>query len=93
MIVMANGYFSFYFNFDDNLKSSLLRGLWMLGMSSLALKKWKTSFNPKDWKCNEAPIWVYLLGLPLEYWDEEIFYGLVAYFGELLSLDPMMMAK
>ncbi|XP_059077914.1 uncharacterized protein LOC131876510 [Cryptomeria japonica] len=71
---MPNIFFSFSFTCDEDLKLVLAGGPWLLGKSSLALKKWEPRFNPKDWKCNEAPIWVCLLGLPLEYWDEKIFY-------------------
>lgn len=65
----------------------------MMSKSSPTLKKWEPNFNPKDWEFNEAPIWVCLPELPLEYWNEEIFSGLAACFGELLPLDPMTVAK
>ncbi|XP_059078021.1 uncharacterized protein LOC131876598 [Cryptomeria japonica] len=35
------------------------------------------------------PIWVNFLGLPLEYWHEDIFKGIARVFGELLSIDQM----
>lgn len=36
-----------------------------------------------------AHVWVRLLGLPLEYWHDDIFKGIAEVFGELLSIDPM----
>lgn len=65
----------------------------MLGKASLALKKWKPGFNLKDKECNEAPISVRLPGLPMEFWGEEIFVGIVVYFGDLILVNPMTTTK
>ncbi|XP_057824278.2 uncharacterized protein LOC131036411 [Cryptomeria japonica] len=93
VVVVANGFFSFSFVCDEDLRSILVGGPWILGKTSLDLKKWEPGFNPKDWECNEAPIWVRPPGLPLDYQDEDIFVGLATCFGELLSVDLMTTAK
>ncbi|XP_059064352.1 uncharacterized protein LOC131856544 [Cryptomeria japonica] len=90
---MSNGFFSFSFVCEEDLRFILAGGPWMLGKSLLALKKWELGFNPKEWKCNEAPIWVWLSSLPFEYWGEEIFVGIAACFGELLLVDSMTFSK
>lgn len=67
VVAMSNGFFSFSFACEEDLRSFLAGGPWMLGKSSLALKKWELGFNPKEWECNEAPIWVRLPNLPMEF--------------------------
>lgn len=59
----------------------------------MALKKWEPNFNLKEWECNEAPIWVRLSGLPMDFWGEEIFVGIATCFDELLLVDSMISAK
>ena len=41
----------------------------------------------------QAAIWVRLLELPLEFWNEDVFAGVASMFGELLSLDPVTASK
>ena len=41
----------------------------------------------------QAPIWVRLPELPLEFWNEGIFVGLASTFGEILSIDPITTSK
>lgn len=93
VVAMAGGFFSFSFSCEEDFRSVLAGGPWMLGKASLALKKWEPGFNPNDWKCNEAPIWVRLPSLPMEFWGEEIFAGIVAIFGDVISIDPMTATK
>lgn len=45
---MENWFFSFSFDCDEDLKSVLVGGPWMLSKPSLALKKWEPCFDPKD---------------------------------------------
>ena len=40
-----------------------------------------------------TPIWVRLPGLPLEYWHEDIFKGIVGSFGELIAVDQATTSK
>lgn len=46
VVAMGNKFFSFSFVCDEDLRSVLAEGPWMLGKTSLALKKWKPGFNP-----------------------------------------------
>lgn len=38
-------------------------------------------------------VWARLHGLPLEYWNEDVFMGIASSFGELLSIDPIIVAR
>ncbi|GLJ18585.1 hypothetical protein SUGI_0330910 [Cryptomeria japonica] len=71
----------------------LCGGPWIMGRSSLLLKKWSPNMDMSDAFFETIPIWVKLSGLPLEYWHEDIFKGIVGVFGETLSIDPMTTAK
>ena len=42
---------------------------------------------------SQAPIWIRLSELPLEYWHEDVFDGIARTFRELLSIDPVTVAK
>ncbi|XP_057842059.1 uncharacterized protein LOC131051512 [Cryptomeria japonica] len=68
-------------------------GPWVIGKSSLSLKKWTTNLDLLDSIFENVLVWARLLSLPMEYWNEDVFRGLANSFGELLSIDPMAMAR
>lgn len=49
--------------------------------------------NLNDSFLTQAPIWVRLPEFPLEFWNEDVFVGLVSTFDELLSIDPIIASK
>lgn len=90
---MAKGFFSFTFNCKDDLVVALTGGPWSIGKSSLMLKRWEPGFNLKSCSFSVAPVWVRLPGLPLEFWDEEVFKGIASTFGVFLLIDQMMKSR
>ena len=44
--------------------------------AGLFMKYWEERYNPDNEKMLEAPIWVRLFGLPVEFWDPEIMEGI-----------------
>ena len=41
----------------------------------------------------QTPIWVRLPELPLEFWNKDLFVGVENYFGEILSIDPIIASR
>ncbi|GLJ49043.1 hypothetical protein SUGI_1034590 [Cryptomeria japonica] len=69
---MPGGLFLFKFNTDEDL-IYVLSGSWAYGKHFLTMAKWKPGFDPSAELNHMAPVWVRLPGLPLEFWDEQIF--------------------
>ncbi|GLJ36434.1 hypothetical protein SUGI_0731620 [Cryptomeria japonica] len=69
---MSGGLFLFKFNAKEDL-IYVLSGSLAYGNHFLTLAKWKPRFDPSAKLNHMAPVWVRLHGLPLEFWDEQIF--------------------
>ena len=87
---MSKDFFSFAFLNKEDLENVLFRCPWAIGRSTLALKKWTPNMEMNDFILTAAPIWI---GLPLEFWNEDIFKGIASSFGELLSINALTRAK
>ena len=70
---MAKGFMSFNFTCSKDLASILSEGKWVIGRSSLMLQKWSSGMSLNVSFFAQAPTWVRLPELPLEYWNEDIF--------------------
>ena len=84
---------SFDFTCLKDLASILSEGQWAIGHSSLVLQKWSSGMSLNDSLFAQAPVWVRLLELPLEYWNEDVFGGIARTFGELFSTDSITASK
>ena len=93
VLAMENGFMSFDFSYMQDLAGILCEGKWAIGHSTLVLQKWSSSLNLNDSFFVQAPVWVRLPKLPLEFWNEDIFVGIARTFGELLSIDPTTASK
>ncbi|XP_059064150.1 uncharacterized protein LOC131856394 [Cryptomeria japonica] len=89
---MPGGLFLFKFNTDEDLMYVLL-GSWAYGKHFLTMDKWKPSFDPSTELNRMAPVWVRLLGLPLEFWDEQIFRWIGNSFGSFVAADLITLNK
>ncbi|XP_057841230.2 uncharacterized protein LOC131050928 [Cryptomeria japonica] len=90
---LPRGFFSFVFSYVEDILVILCGGPWAMGRSSLILKKWAPNLDISDAFFEIVFVWVKLLGLPLEYWHEDIFKGIAGVFGELLFIDPMTTSR
>ena len=52
----------------------------------LMLSRWKPRFSPNWDLFSLVPIWVRLLELPLEYWDEGVFIWIGDYIGHFIKV-------
>ncbi|WOK97648.1 hypothetical protein Cni_G06356 [Canna indica] len=79
----------FVFQFSDPLSSKeiLIGGPYALGGSILCLVPWRPGFRPWCENFSTAPVWVRLLGLPLEYWNFDSISALGQALGKMISID------
>ena len=90
---MAKGCLSFCFSCDEDKQNILCNSPWVMGKHTLILHKWTSNLYSLDDSIIQAPVWVRLPGLPLEFWVEDVFQGITNTFGELLSLDPVIVSQ
>jgi len=84
---MLNDFFSFIFNYKEDMKLVLCGGLWSFGKCSLTIKKWEPKMDLSNSFFLTTPIWARLPSLPLQFWHEDIFKDIASSFGELVALD------
>jgi hypothetical protein len=90
---MAKGALSFRFSCMEDLTNVLYGGSWMIGKSTLALKKWKPNMDLNESFVESALVWIKLLELSMEFWNENIFKGIAGILGELLAIDSAAAAR
>ncbi|XP_059068619.1 uncharacterized protein LOC131859103 [Cryptomeria japonica] len=90
---MSKGALSLAFSYKEDMSRVLCDGPWLIGKAMLALEKWVHKMELNGSFFVQAPVWVRLLGLPLEFWVEDVFKGVASSFGKLLSMDPITMAR
>lgn len=90
---LSKGLLSFTFSCEEDKLRILCGSPWMVGKTALVLQKWHPNLNMNDSLLVQVPVWVKLLGLPLEYWVECIFSRFASSFGELLSIDLVTASK
>lgn len=90
---MNKGYLSFSFSCEEDHRQILCNGTWMIGKYIMYIQKWYPNSGLDDEFVVQVPIWIKLPGLPMEYWEEDMFAGIDNAFGELLSIDPVTASK
>lgn len=93
ILALPKGLLSFNFSCEEDKLMILCGSPWLVGKTTLVLRKWQPNLNMNDSLFTQVPVWVKLLGLPLEYWAERIFSGITNSFGELLFIDPVTTSK
>lgn len=71
----------------------ILSSTWYFGKHCLALSRWHPCFDASLELNKLAPVWVRLLGLPLEFWDEKILRWVGNSFGHFFTMDKVTMQK
>ncbi|GLJ21329.1 hypothetical protein SUGI_0392200 [Cryptomeria japonica] len=64
---MSKGALSLAFACKEDMSRVLCDGPWLIGKSMLALKKWAPNMDLNESFFVQAPVWVRLQGLPLEF--------------------------
>ncbi|XP_057816789.2 uncharacterized protein LOC131030121 [Cryptomeria japonica] len=90
---MSKGGLSMTFSCKEDMSRVLCGGPWLISKSTLTLQKWSPKMDLNESFFVQAPVWVRLSGLPLEFWVEDVFKGIASSFDELLSMDPITAAR
>ena len=90
---MAKGFLAFDFTCNEDISYVLSESPWSLGRSTLVLQKWSSKLDLNESFFHQAPVWMRLSELPLEFWNEDVFSGVASTFGELLSIDLVIALK
>ncbi|XP_057842939.2 uncharacterized protein LOC131052042 [Cryptomeria japonica] len=86
---MSKGALSMSFSCEEDMLRMICDGPWLIRKSTLALQKWSPKMDLNESFFVQAPVWVRLPSLPLEFWVEDVFKGIASSFGELVSMDPI----
>jgi hypothetical protein len=69
ILYLTKGWLGFICKAPEDL-SILLENRWVLGGSSLMLKRWRVAFDPATEYFQQRHLWVLLPGLPIHLWNE-----------------------
>ncbi|GLJ21928.1 hypothetical protein SUGI_0410480 [Cryptomeria japonica] len=89
---MSGALLLFKFIVEEDV-AMVLSACWTYGRCNLSLYKWKVGFNSAADLQKTASVWVCLLGLPLEYWDEAIFRWIGNIFRHFVGVDGISRSK
>eukprot|EP00253_Pinus_taeda_P003838 PITA_03838 len=70
------GFFTTIFANLGDKEKVFEEGPYFMNNAGLLMKYWEERYNPDNEKMLEAPIWVRLFRLPVEFWDPEILEGI-----------------
>ncbi|XP_072993767.1 uncharacterized protein [Typha latifolia] len=84
---MAEGYYVFRFEKQEDLDHVLTNGPWTVQGQVLNLIPWRNNFRPSPEAFTSAPVWIQLHNLPQEYWELEALIPVAAFFGKPLRVD------
>jgi hypothetical protein len=76
-----------HFPFTPEHVSLLLNQFWVLGKSSLMLKRWRIAVKPETEHFQHRHLWVLLPDFPLHLWNEGAFKAIGNALGQFIYLD------
>jgi hypothetical protein len=83
---LSRGWFFFKFLSLSDVEK-IIHKSWFIDSSPVLLKKWSPFFYVERERVDVLPIWVWLLGLSLEFWNENCFKVLGNLLGTYLDVD------
>ena len=83
---LTRGLFAFNFTQQEHVNWVLVRN-WAIEQCLVLLKTWTPTFDASRERVDEVPIWVWLSGLPRQYWSEEHFICIGNILGTFLEAD------
>jgi hypothetical protein len=89
---LTKGWMGFIFKSPEDA-SLFLNSFWVLGGSSLMLKRWRMDFDPQTYYFHQRHFWVLLPGLPLHFWNEGALKAIGESLGRFISLDEPTQKK
>jgi hypothetical protein len=87
MLCLTKGWFGFICKTPEDAEL-LLNSFWVIGRSTLMLKRWRVAFDPRTEYFHYRHLWVLLSGLlPLHLWNEGAMRAIGDALGRYITLD------
>jgi len=87
---LTKGWYGFICRSPED-SARLLAKKWMVGRSSMMIKRWRLDFNPDTKSFQMRHLWVLLLGLPLHLWNATTMEAIGKSLGSFVSLYDSVM--
>ncbi|XP_019237871.1 PREDICTED: uncharacterized protein LOC109218010 [Nicotiana attenuata] len=87
LIDLGSDSFLIKFQKEENMLKALYGGPWFLLNHFLSVRQWESKFIASSTQLTYSAIWVRLLELPTEFYDEQILYKVGSKLGQLLKVD------
>jgi hypothetical protein len=87
---LTKGWYGFICKTPED-SARLLAKRWVVGRSSLMIKRWRVAFNPVTEYFEKRHLWVLLPGLPLHLWTVAAMEAIGNSLGSFVSLDDSVM--
>lgn len=86
---MDNGVFVFRFSCEEDKNRVLESGPWNIGQRPLFLRAWNPKLQMEKMSMRSIPLWVYLPGLPFQYWSTKNLSVIGSVIGRPLYIDRL----
>jgi hypothetical protein len=86
ILYLTKGWMGFIYKTPEDV-TLLLNRFWVMGRSSLMLKRWRVAFDQLTEHFQHNHLWVLLPGLPLHFWNEGALKDVGNALGQFISLD------
>ncbi|XP_009758585.1 uncharacterized protein [Nicotiana sylvestris] len=87
LIDLGWDFFKVKFSKEENLVKAIQKGPWFLLENFLSVRRWEPKFVPQEATLSFTAIWVRLLQLPTEFYDNEVLEKVGQKLGKLLKID------
>jgi hypothetical protein len=92
ILYLTKGWMGFIFKSPEDV-SLLLNKFWVLGRSSLMLKRWRVYFDPFTEHFQHRHLWVQFSGLPMHFRNEGAFKAIENTLGQFISVDTLSLTN
>lgn len=87
MIDLDNDYFLLQFSDHTDMGKILENGPWMILGHYLIIQRWHPEFFPCEDELKRVAVWLRVPGLPIEYYDKHILWGIGNCLGKTVKID------
>ncbi|XP_059076646.1 uncharacterized protein LOC131875927 [Cryptomeria japonica] len=93
VVAMNKGCLSFSFSCEEDHMNILCNETWAIRKYLMYIQKWYPNARREKKFVVQVPIWIKLLGLPIKYWEEDVFARIANAFRELIAIDPVTASR
>ena len=86
---LGSDFFLLNFSLPMDCEKVLERGPWLIHQHYITLRQWTPDFKPSEATTTHLKVWVDLLELPMEYYDNEVLLRIGAAIGRPVKIHPI----